>query len=183
MTVGGTTKMPWWCADSLDIHINVRTSTIKELETASNYTTQLTGAIPYGGSYFGKGTTLLEIIYISCNGNETSIVQCSNSSVQRLTNYNIYNQYYVTLYSTSNNSAGVSCLGPSTNIPECSNGDVLLADGPSTREGRLKICKRDGFWASVCVTGVSKTAALIVCRSLGINTKGLCMTTYVCTMQ
>ena len=139
--------------------------------------------MPYGGSYFGKGTTLLEVFNVYCSGNEASIVQCSYSSVPRLTNYNIRNQIGITLYSTSNNSAGVSCLGPSTNIPECSNGDVLLADGPSTREGRLKICKRDGFWASVCVTGVNKTAALIICRSLGINTKGLCIIIYECAVH
>ena len=28
MTVGGATIMPWWCADNLDIHINVSTSAI-----------------------------------------------------------------------------------------------------------------------------------------------------------
>ena len=131
-----------------------------------------TGAVPYGGSHFGKGTTLLEIFYLSCTGNEASIGQCSYYSIPRATNYNSLNQIGVTLTSTSNNSAGVTCLGPTTNVPECCSGDVQLADGPSTREGRLKICKRDGYWASVCVNGIDKTAALIVCRSIGINATG-----------
>ena len=70
------------------------------------------------------------------------------------------------------------CLGPTTNIPECTSGDVQLADGPSSREGRLKICKRDGYWASVCVNGIDKTAALIVCKSLRINATGLSIKHY-----
>ena len=129
-----------------------------------------TGAVPYGGSHFGKGTTLLEIFNIYCIGNEASIGLCTYSSIPRGTNYNSY--YRIGVTSTSNNSAGVTCLGPTTNVPECSSGDVQLADGPSTREGRLKICKIDGFWASVCVNGIDKTAALIVCRSIGINATG-----------
>ena len=129
-----------------------------------------TGAIPYEGYYFGKGKSLLEYYSVACTGNETNITQCSYSTIPRQTSIEYFSPNG---YSTSNNSAGVSCLGPSTNFPECSNGDVLLADGPSNSEGRLKICKRDGFWASVCINGIDKTAALIVCRSLGINASGM----------
>eukprot|EP00731_Ephydatia_muelleri_P032917 Em0024g461a len=131
-------------------------------------------AIPYGGSYFGKGTTLLEVCNMSsCTGSEASIRQCSNSTIPRITNYNSRNWCGLYLTSTSNSSAGVTCLGPTTNILECTSGDIQLTDGPSSREGRLKICKRDGYWTSVCVNGIDKTAALIVCKSLRINATGV----------
>ena len=132
----------------------------------------LTGAIPYGGSYFGKGTTLLEVCNMSCTGSENSIGQCPYSTIPRITNNNSDSWCGLYLTSTSNSSAGVTCLGPTTNIPECNSGDIQLADGPSSREGRLKICKRDGYWASVCVNGIDKTAALIMCKSLRINATG-----------
>ena len=182
MTVGGATIMPWWCADSLDIHINVSydecimhvdfITGIKPVYQKVQYLSHIstTGAIPYGGYYFGKGKSLLEYYSVACTGNEATITQCSYSTIPRLTSIDYF---YPNGYSTSNNSAGVSCLGPPTNIPECSNGDVILTEGPSTREGRLKICRRDGFWASVCVSGIDQTAALIVCRSLGLNATGL----------
>ena len=66
----------------------------------------------------------------------------------------------------------MTCLGPTTNVPVCTSGDIQFADGPSSREGRLKICNSDGYWASVCVNGIDKTAALIVCKSLRINATG-----------
>ena len=75
------------------------------------------------------------------------------------------------LLCTSYNSAGVTCLGPNTNILGCTYGDIQLADGPSSRD-RLKICNRDGYWTSACVSGIDKTAALIVCKSLRLNATG-----------
>eukprot|EP00731_Ephydatia_muelleri_P032797 Em0024g341a len=110
---------------------------------------------------------------MSCTGSEASIGQCSNSTIPRITNYNSRTWCGLYLTSTSNSSAGVTCLGPTTNVPECTSGDMQLADGPSSREGRLKICKRDGYWASVCANGIDKTAALIVCKSLRINATGV----------
>lgn len=53
----------------------------------------------------------------------------------------------------------------------CSDGEVQLVGGATTLEGRLEICI-NGTWGTVCNDGFDNTAAMVVCRQLGIQESG-----------
>ena len=59
----------------------------------------------------------------------------------------------------------------------CSDGEVQLVDGASTLEGRLEICI-NGAWGTVCNDDFDSTAAMVVCRQLGIQESGKSMSCY-----
>lgn len=52
-------------------------------------------------------------------------------------------------------------------IPECDHGDIRLADGRSSNEGRVEICV-DGKWGTVCNNRWDAMAALVACKQMGI---------------
>ena len=57
-------------------------------------------------------------------------------------------------------------------IFSCREGQVRLADGPNTREGRLEMCNR-GDWCGVAGNGtVRNSDAQVVCRDLGFCNQG-----------
>ena len=48
----------------------------------------------------------------------------------------------------------------------CTEGQVRLADGSTTYEGRVEVC-RGGVWVAIYDSGWSYYDALVVCRQLG----------------
>ena len=48
------------------------------------------------------------------------------------------------------------------------DGDIRLAGGRYSGEGRLKICK-DGGWGTICNRGWNDTDAQVVCADLSLN--------------
>ena len=50
-------------------------------------------------------------------------------------------------------------------VTQCANGDVRLAGGPSSNEGRVELCY-NGVWGSVC-RSYNNNAAAVICRQLG----------------
>ena len=53
----------------------------------------------------------------------------------------------------------------------CTEGDVVLLEGNSRLEGRVEVCKNNG-WGTVCDDGWSKADATVVCRQLGFSVAG-----------
>jgi len=54
---------------------------------------------------------------------------------------------------------------------DCSNGDLRLADGMTSREGRLEFCL-NGEWGTVCQSQFSSNDAQVACNQLGFSPFG-----------
>ena len=53
----------------------------------------------------------------------------------------------------------------------CTHGDIRLAGGNTSLEGRVEVCY-DGVWGTVCSSGWANAEAGVVCRQLGLSSSG-----------
>ena len=53
----------------------------------------------------------------------------------------------------------------------CVEGDVRLAEGTTTLEGRVEICK-NSMWGTVCDQAWDKLDARVICHQLGFSVAG-----------
>ena len=51
-------------------------------------------------------------------------------------------------------------------------GDLRLVGGERESEGRVEICE-EGFWGTVCDSGLGRKEAFVVCKQLGMDTSGM----------
>ena len=54
---------------------------------------------------------------------------------------------------------------------DCTDGDIRLANGQSSNEGRVEVC-RGGVWGTVCDDFWGTADAQVVCRQLGYSDSG-----------
>ena len=54
---------------------------------------------------------------------------------------------------------------------DCTEGDIRLANGRSSNEGRVEVC-RGGVWGTVCDDFWGTADAQVVCRQLGYSDSG-----------
>ena len=59
-----------------------------------------------------------------------------------------------------------------TSAGNCSNGDIRLANGSNSLEGRVEMCFNNA-WGTVCGDTFSSSDAHVVCTSLGFPFNGL----------
>jgi deleted-in-malignant-brain-tumors protein 1 len=96
---------------------------------------------------FQRGYGDIKRRLLSCTGNETHLVNCTNSYT------------YCSHYS----DVGVGCE------EGCASGAIRLLDGANSTEGRVEVC-RDGAWGTICDDDVSwgSEEARVVCKQLGL---------------
>ena len=58
-----------------------------------------------------------------------------------------------------------------TAVQSCTQGNLQLAGGQSSNEGRVEICI-NGVWGTVCDGGWDSSDATVVCRQLGFPASG-----------
>ncbi|XP_062609505.1 uncharacterized protein LOC134271297 [Saccostrea cucullata] len=98
------------------------------------------------GGRFGMGTGKIWLDNVDCNGGENSIAQCRH-------------QVWGSNNCDHDEDVGVRC-GSTIESP------VRLAGGSTPYEGRLEVF-HEGRWGTVCNNGFDKTAAKIICNSIG----------------
>ena len=60
---------------------------------------------------------------------------------------------------------------PSRYIQGCIDGDIRLADGANSTEGRVEVCVGTA-WTTICDEGWDHFAAKVICRELGFSHPG-----------
>nr|XP_054755386.1 deleted in malignant brain tumors 1 protein-like isoform X12 [Lytechinus pictus] len=96
-------------------------------------------------AHFGQGSGDILLDDVSCDGDETSLLECSNNGI------GVHNCGHY-------EDAGVTCSPTGT--------EVRLVDGSCSGEGRVEVFY-DGVWGTVCDDLWDDTDATVVCQSLG----------------
>ncbi|XP_072169231.1 uncharacterized protein [Diadema setosum] len=102
---------------------------------------------------------------VQCNGDETKLIDCVHSSLQRNADCE------------TRKAAGVTCFEAKVDQQYISfwdhNGDIRLEPGPNDKDeasfGTVQILKRGVGWAGVCSDGWTWTNADVVCMQLGFD--------------
>nr|XP_054755320.1 deleted in malignant brain tumors 1 protein-like isoform X3 [Lytechinus pictus] len=100
----------------------------------------------HSNAHFGEGSGDILLDDVSCDGDETSLLECSNSGI------GVHNCRHA-------EDAGVTC-----SLAEL----VRLVDGSASNEGRVEVYA-DGGWGTVCDDSWDDTDATVVCQSLGFG--------------
>ena len=58
------------------------------------------------------------------------------------------------------------------NITDCEDGQLRIVGGATDSEGTVEICLGN-LWGVISETGWSQTAALVVCKQLGLPLEGM----------
>ena len=138
VTTAGTAGMQMWCVDSWDtLPLVSGQLTVawlifnKFMEDPINQVSILhwsTGSIPRRNAFYGRGSGPVWLNYVSCIGNETSLLNCSHSGTR----------YYCSHY----DDAGVQCLGT-----------VKPSQG-LTHLGAIRCCSHYLLCCSFCVATI-----------------------------
>jgi deleted-in-malignant-brain-tumors protein 1 len=110
----------------------------------------------FESTYFGQGSGPVVFDYISCNGNEADLNNCS---------------YSTTNYVSHTDDVGVMCLEENTDS-NCTNGAIRLVNGTVPNEGRVEICV-NRVWGTICEPlPYYKENARVICKQLGFSSIG-----------
>ncbi|KAL5460336.1 hypothetical protein EMCRGX_G033781 [Ephydatia muelleri] len=113
-------------------------------------------AIGLWGAPFGRGTGLIHLVNVQCQGNESSLLHCDHALVDMNT------------YCDHSQDISILCAGNSSG---CVDGDLRLVGGPNQQSGRVEVCF-SGVWGTICHNGWNDDDATVVCRQLGYRAEG-----------
>ena len=129
-------------------------------------------AVPRYNAEFGVGSGPVLLQNVMCTGSEQRLLDCAIGGLGTST-------------CRHRDDAGVACaegnnltlsysqlITSHANIVGCAEGEVRLAGGDTTREGRVEICL-DNEWGTVCDQMWDATDAAIVCRQLQLASVGM----------
>ena len=131
-----------------------------------------TGATPRSGSYYGKVNKTIAAYNFGCVNTENSLADC---------NYVRYTYDQGKLFALNTSVAGLYCTPPDPTIPPtvcpvtptlspspvCKTGDVQLANGQNSGEGRLMYCYNNQ-WSPFC--SLDGNTASVACKYKGYST-------------
>ncbi len=97
-------------------------------------------------SSFGQGTGNINLDDVMCVGDELTLLDCPNDMTHNCIHLE---------------DAGAICQG-------CVTGDIRLANGFRSSEGRVEVCSNN-VWGTVCDVAWGADDATVVCRQLGFS--------------
>ncbi|XP_038052383.1 deleted in malignant brain tumors 1 protein-like [Patiria miniata] len=104
----------------------------------------------YGNAHFGRGSGLILLGNVECDGHESSIVKCDHSG------------WYTHDAGSHGGDVGVAC-----NVTHPKPVAVRLVNGSNPYEGRVEVYYQDQ-WGTVCDNDWSTDDANVICRQLGL---------------
>ena len=122
-------------------------------EFVCDFSLIISGAQPANLNYFTTNTSLsIPVVAgdFNCTGDEGSLLDCGFSSTP---------------------SCGIDDVVGVVCESACSDGDLRLANGSSSYDGRVEVCV-EGVWGTVCDDLWSTRDAEVICRQLGFSTIG-----------
>ena len=136
-------------------------------------------ALPLPSAFFGEGVGMIWLDEVVCTGLEDSLLNCTHEGVGQ-TNCRhsedvsiicpcmfVYHSLVPTQYCIIFIQY---CVLVPEGVPKvCENGDIRLAGGKMSHEGRVELCF-NGRWGTVCDDGWDQQDAAVVCRQLGFST-------------
>ncbi|XP_011409421.1 PREDICTED: deleted in malignant brain tumors 1 protein-like, partial [Amphimedon queenslandica] len=104
---------------------------------------------------FAQGSGAVLLGYLSCNGDETNLLNCDQNYYYTNTQSHCQSHYY---------DAAIVCER------HCDSYDMRLRDG-NTRYGRVEVCISE-TWTTVCGNQWNYGDASVACRQLGLSPYG-----------
>ena len=127
--------------DYLQAHNSIHFISSTIIISFSGFVTFYTNA-----AIFGPGENAIILDNLACNGNESSLFDCTD----------------LTMHDCDHDEdVGIVC------VPVCNHGDVRLVNGDTQSEGIVEVCFNNG-WGTICDTEWSNNDAMVVCNQLNI---------------
>nr|CAB3263473.1 lysyl oxidase homolog 3 [Phallusia mammillata] len=111
-------------------------------------------------SYFGQGQSAVWLSGVQCIGNETSLLNCEHSVLDRRDPDDDSDPHAC----THSEEIGVACHVPNTGTHK----KIRLVGGRNPKEGRVEVRVKQS-WGPVCSDNWTITEAKVVCKQLGLG--------------
>ena len=107
---------------------------------------------------------------ITCNGNESSLSQCTVHTSE-CTPWCPHTNIAIRCFSKYRLTYCSHFINDHIDPGMCTNGETRLVNGILENEGRIEICY-NGVWGTICDQGWDKTDGHVLCTQLGYAERG-----------